>query len=137
MARAIFVKPRAKRAGPPGATEKRALRAASVVRIRELLAGGPLTVIAIAADLGVSNSGAYAFLRYMAHDLREVRKVDHQDEKGRDLWELGEDPMLPTPDELLDASFAQRKKAVPARQIGLPRDPLVAALFGPTGGAAA
>lgn len=137
MARAIFVKPRAKRAGPQGATEKRALRAVSVVRIRELLAGGPRTVIAIAADLGVSNSGAYSFLRYMAHDLREVRKADHQDAKGRDLWELGEDLMLPTPDELLDASFARQAKSVPARQVGMQRDRLVAALFGPAAGAAA
>ena len=73
----------------------------------------------------------------MSVQLRVARRAGTQDEQKRELWELGEDPTLPSPDELLDQSFAQRRSAVPARQVGMWRDYLVAALFGPAQEAAA
>lgn len=120
-----------------GTAARRALRVESIERIRVLLADGPLSTTEARQALGLSPSSAYAFLQHMASNLREVRKSTMKDVKGRDLWELGEDLTLASSDQVLDAKFAQRRITVPARQMGMPRDHLVAALFGPALGAAA
>lgn len=122
--------------GRRGTAARRALRETSIERIRVLLAQGPLSTTEVQQDLRVSPSSAYAFLQHMARNLREVRKSG-KDAKGRDLWELGEDLTLASSDQILDAKFAQRRITVPARQMGMPRDHLVAALFGPALRAAA
>ncbi|MEH6435810.1 hypothetical protein [Massilia sp. DD77] len=115
-----------------GRPAKEARRAAAVVRILELLAERPMTAAEVRAALYLNTSTAFAYLHYMASQLRQVRKTGTRDAKGRELWELGEDPTLPTPDQTLDLAFAQRRSTVPARQVGMWRDSLVAALFGPS-----
>jgi hypothetical protein len=95
-------------------------------KIRKLLAAGPtsLETIATALDLRKDVTGTY--LHHMHHDLREIRKSTRL--VGADLWELGEDLTLPS-DEIRTS-----QNTVPARQVGMPRDPLVAAMFGPARG---
>lgn len=106
------------------------IKSPSVGQIRELLANGPMTAHDIGAQLGISRTGVRRFLRYMANDLREVRKTGEQADRRRDLWELGENP------EVVDPQVEQQAQTVPARQVGMWRDSLVAALFGPAPGAA-
>ncbi len=120
-----------------GRAVKKERRAAAVEQIKLLLAEGPKTAADLREALGLNGSTAFAYLHHMASDLRIARKTGTQDGKGRELWELGEDLTLPHPDAELDASFAQRAHTVPARQVGMWRDAMVAALFGPAGGVAA
>lgn len=111
--------------------ERLAYRAEMCIRIGKLLKRGPLTAPEIANIIGVLPTTAQSYLRYMASNLRTVRKTQVVAKYGRCKWELGEDPTLPTPDEMLDQAIAPRQKLSPARQLGMPRDPLIAALFGP------
>lgn len=120
-----------------GRTEKLAAREAAVEQIKVLLAQRRMCAAEIADELNLVKTTAFAYLRYMAVQLRVARRAGAQDEQKRELWELGEDPTLPSPEELLDQSFAQRNATVPARQLGMWRDPLVAAIHGPALGAAA
>ena len=105
-------------------------RIAACARILVALEAGPLAAGPVADLVGLNRSTGYAHLKYMASELRTVRRAGH-DEEGRVTWELGEDFSLPTPDECLDAAFAARHATVPARQLGMSRDSLVAAFFGP------
>lgn len=116
--------------GRPGCSaEKRAMRTACVVRIREVLADGPMSTFDVKKALGVSSSATYAALNFMHNELREVRRSGQRDEKRAVLWELGEDLTLAAADQ-------QQTRTVPARQVGMWRDNLVAALFGPAQGSA-
>lgn len=128
---------RKKRATSPGShaptAVKLARRVEACARILVLLEDGPLSAIAVSDALGLRRATGYAHLRYMASNLRNVRSTGKVDDLGRSTWELGEDPTMPTPDERLDASFAQRQRIVPAKQLGMWRDVLVSALFGPPG----
>jgi DNA-binding CsgD family transcriptional regulator len=132
------------RAHPPGSgrhmgtKEKLELREQARAAIRVLLAEQPLSPGDIAERLGLNQSTAYAHLKHMAKELREVRRTGRCDARRRELWELGEDVALPTGDELLDRGIAPKRPMAPAVQIGMWRDGLVAALFGaPEQGAAA
>lgn len=114
--------------------QQMATRAASVARIKELLADGPKTAgelaQVLAEELQVVRATVFGYLRHMHKGERSIRTAE--DPRGRAaVWILGADPALPDPDEALDRSFARRCSMVPARQVGMPRDPLVAALFGP------
>lgn len=120
-----------------GRAAKLARRAEVVEKIKVLLAQRRMSAAEIAEELDLLKTTAFAYLRHMSLELRVARKAGIQVEHGRQLWELGEDLTLPTPDELLEQSIAVRRSTVPARQVGMWRDSLVAALFGPARGAAA
>jgi hypothetical protein len=112
--------------------EKLRRRDAACVRIREMLAAQQMSVGAIAADLGLNTGTVYGYLGFMA-ELGEVRRAVVPGAR-RPLWELGvEDPAK------LDVHGMRPQGAVivPAVQVGMRRDGLVAALFGPARGAAA
>lgn len=114
--------------GGPSNAEKIARREVAMERILVLLAEKPLSVTDIAQDLKISQNTAYGYLRYMV-ELGDVHRTDETEENGRALWALGRD----------EGNLAEVPKHpgfkgvvnVPARQVGIPRDPLVAALFGP------
>ena len=112
---------------------KIALRAQAVTRIRELLGKSRLSVVDLARVLRINSNTVYGYLRYMA-EMGEVRRSGEFDTEHREKWELGaEDP------EKLNVTEKRPIGAVvvPARQVGMWRDPLDVALFGPAQGAAA
>jgi hypothetical protein len=112
--------------------EKLRRRDAACERIRVLLAKQPMSVGAIAADLGLNTGTVYGYLCFMA-ELGEVRRAGVPGAR-RPLWELGvEHPAK------LEANAVRPQGAVivPAVQVGMHRDGLVAALFGPARGALA
>jgi hypothetical protein len=113
--------------------QKIALRSAAVKRIGELLDKCPLSAVDLAKVLRINSNTAYGYLRYMA-EMGEVRRTGKFDASRRELWELGaEDPAR------LEVREARSNGAtiVPACQVGMWRDPLDVALFGPARGAAA
>lgn len=129
-----------KRAHPPGSgrhmstKEKLELREQAVRQIIVMLEQKPVTPVDVAEALGLHKATAYAHLRYMAEN-RQARRSGKYDESRRELWALGEE--LPPPDEVLDDCIAPKRPIVPARQVGMWRDGLVAALFGQAQGSAA
>lgn len=112
-----------------------AAREAAMTKAQELLANGPLTAADLIARLGVNRSTGFAYLR----KLRAAGKVHATDEKrdGLALYALGAEPGLACSDEEIDAAFELKQYVARAGQVGMWRDPLVAALFGPAQGAAA
>jgi len=84
-----------------------------------LLAERRMTGPDIAEALGVSRPTAHEYLRRL-QAAGEVRPTQERDRRGRQLW------MVTSEQE-----FASPAKIVPARQVGMWRDALVAALFGP------
>jgi len=120
--------------------EQQAARAAGVARVKELLAHQPMTGPQLASvlleELKVVQSTVLGYLRHMQKSERSIRPAGGM--RGRaELWTLGADPALPDPDEVLDRMFAAKRATVPACQVGMWRDPLVAAMFGPAQGSAA
>jgi hypothetical protein len=106
---------------------KIAMRAEAVKRIRELLGRARLSVVDLARVLRINSNTMYGYLRYMA-EIGEVRRSGEFDAERREKWELGtEDPAK------LQKHEAKPHGAVivPARQVGMWRDPLDVALFGP------
>ncbi|WP_208280143.1 helix-turn-helix domain-containing protein [Massilia oculi] len=112
-----------------------AAREAAMAKAQELLANGPLTAAELIAGLDVNRSTGFAYLR----KLRAAGKVYATDEKrdGLALYALGTEPGLACSDDEIDAVFELKQYAARAGQVGMWRDPLVAALFGPARGAAA
>jgi hypothetical protein len=104
-------------------------RDAALARIRTMLAEKPVTVHDVCVALGVARGAAYRYLKHLAVD-DEAHPTRKFDAKRRELWAAG-------------AGQDKRKGAevkiatVPAQQMGVQRDPLVAALFGPARGGAA
>lgn len=120
--------------------EQMAARAASMARVKELLAAQPMTAAELARalvnELKIVQPTALGYLRHMHKAERSIRPTGET--RGRaELWTLGTDPTLADPDEVLDRMFAAKRATVPACQVGMWRDPLVAAMFGPAQGAAA
>jgi len=111
--------------------QKHEMRERAVEQIRALLAVGSESPGSIAEKLKLSQSSAYAYLKYMACELREVRRTGRLDSEGRHLWELGDDSQMQSRNALIDQGFAPKRPIGPARQIGMQRDPLVQAIFGP------
>lgn len=106
---------------------KIAMRAEAVTRIRELLGKAKLSVVDLARVLRINSNTVYGYLRYMA-EMGEVRRSGEFDAERREKWELGaEDPVKLQKQEVKP----QGAVIVPARQVGMSRDGLVAALFGP------
>lgn len=103
-----------------------ARRDAAIEKIREMLAEKRMSALEVTGKLGVSDSTAYGWLTYMK-DLGEAHQVDAPG--GRKLWALGRDPVTSEIEGVDDD--APKAWIVPARQVGMWCDALVAALFGP------
>lgn len=108
-----------------------ARRAAAVDRVYHLLAGQHMSAQEIAIELNMNPRTVYGYLCQMK-DEGYVRMTGKMDEHRRALWTQD-----PTGSQADTAAHARRAWVVPARQIGMPRDPLVAALFGPAHAGAA
>lgn len=114
--------------------QQMAARAASVARIKELLAIEPMTaaqlVDVLGAELQVVRATVFGYMRHMHKGERSIRPAGAT--RGRaELWELGTDLALPEEGEELDRKFARRCVTVPARQVGMQRHWMDVALFGP------
>jgi len=92
---------------------------------------GSMTREEICAELGLGESAALTYLRRMRLDGKVCRIETRKG--GAILWELGEDQLLDAP----DSKDGMKQHTVPARQLGMERDPMIAALFGPAMGVAA
>lgn len=104
-------------------------REAALARVRAMLAAGPVTAHAVCVELGMARGAGHRLLKHLAvHD--EAHPMRAFDEKRRELWAAG-------PGEDQGKGEAVKITTVPAQQVGVHRDPLVAALFGPARGAMA
>jgi hypothetical protein len=120
---------------PGGHTlEQAARREAAIQKIRDLLAERPMTNMELAVRLDVPPRTAYGYLCHL-QDMGEVYQMDGTDSRGRKTWTM-DDAKKVNSTRAMD-EHSKRAWIVPARQMGMPRDPLVAALFGPARGAAA
>lgn len=113
---------------------QQAARAVAVAKVIELLQEGPKTASELLEAVGCLRPTLANYMRYMHKTLRVIRMTGEYRNRS-ELWTLGEDKTLPTSDEQLDSLFAVKRGCAPARQMGMWRDPLVAALFGPAPGA--
>lgn len=111
-----------------------AARAEAVAKVVELLQEGSKTAGELFAIVGGLRPTFSNYLNHMHKKLRLIRMTGEYRNRG-EVWELGADPALPTEDELLDQMFAVKRARAPAQQMGMRRDPLVAALFGPAASA--
>jgi hypothetical protein len=108
--------------------EKVSRRDRAIVRIGELLAEKHRTVVDLAAELSIPWNTVYGYLRFM-QEVGDAHQTGRFAGDRREFWAAG--PVHPgEPVESLDDS-PRNAWIVPARQMGMPRDPLVAALFGP------
>lgn len=112
--------------------EKIAARNKAMEGILDLLSKeGKKPVSFISQKLGLKQSTAHKYLLDMMRNQRNIRRSGELDDHKRVLWEIGEDPALPSPEDFLEMQFAPNQKYCIAVQVGIKRDPLVAALFGP------
>lgn len=116
--------------------QQQAARAAAIAKITELLGTGPMTSGDILRIVGGNRSTLMSQMQYMHETLRRIRKTGESRNYGA-LWELGADEKLPSLDDQLDQIIAPKRGIGPAKQIGMWRDYMVAALFGPARGARA
>lgn len=116
----------------PGMTvgEKRAIRDDFCKQIRALLERKPMTVVDIAAAIGLRETTAYGYLCHMA-DIGEARRSSEVGIKNRQLWTLGREGNRPV--KQMRPVLQPGVTVAPARQVGMWRDPLDVALFGPPG----
>jgi predicted ArsR family transcriptional regulator len=107
--------------------EKIARRANAIARFRELLAVRPMTVNELAAVVQLPPNTTYQYLCQMAEDGEAQRQGEGA--VGRQTrWILGADK------DAQDESHPSRAHGaviVPARQVGMKRNPWDVALFGP------
>lgn len=103
------------------------VRAACLARIKELLTTGPMSAGDLVAQLLVTRSTAFGYIRFMHKMDRTIRTVAGTEGRAA-LWTLGEDPTLPDIDQVIDGEV---RRMVPARQIGVARHWMDVALFGP------
>jgi hypothetical protein len=99
--------------------EMAAERDARLERLLELLAVQRMSGPDIAEALGISRPTASEYLRRL-EATGDARRTLERDNCGRELWMIGS-----------GEEFASPARIVPARQVGMWRDALVAALFGP------
>jgi hypothetical protein len=121
--------------------EQLAARAAAMAKILAALQEGPKTASELyqevsALCLAIPRPTLSNYLAHMHATLRQIRMTGQYRNRG-ELWALGADPTLPDVDDELDHLIAPKRGVHKAVQIGIPWDPLVAALFGPAMGAAA
>jgi len=114
---------------------KQGMRSYYTTKIESLLAEhGQMTRGRLAAELGIALNTLDTYLRYMRNELGMIRQIGKYLD-GRPLWELGQD----TGERRTNAPVKElhkQQQVVPAQQVGMWRDGLVAALFGPAQGAA-
>lgn len=124
-----------RKSGPGVKNAAIALRAENCARILVILSKGPMISANISAAAGLSQQACYCCLRYMRDSLHQIH-ADQRDSLGRNYWTLG------TGDAPLRKRSKQaavivppdhRRVIVPARQMGMVRDGLLAAFFGPAG----
>jgi hypothetical protein len=108
--------------------EKVSRREIAIERIAELLAEKPRTVIDLAAELSIPWNTVYGYMRFMA-EVGDAHQTGEFATNRREFWAAGR----AKPGQVLESLDAnpRRTVVVPARQVGMLRDPLVAALFGP------
>jgi hypothetical protein len=116
--------------------EQQAARAAVVAKVTELLQSGPKTAAEMYPEVVCLRPTFSNYLNHMHKSLRLIHMTGTYRNRG-ELWAWGADTALPTRDDEIDHVFAVKRGTAPARQIGMHRDLLVAALFGPAQGAAA
>ena len=116
--------------------EQQAARAAVVAKVTELLQDGPKTAAEMFPFVDCLRPTFSNYLNHMHKTLRLIHVTGTYRNRG-ELWAWGADTALPSADEELDRVFAVKRGTAPARQLGMRRDVLVAALFGPAPGAAA
>lgn len=117
--------------GSPTLAEKLANREVVLEQIRALLAMRTLTALDAADALNLNRTTVYAYFVYLA-ELGEAHKTGERDSHKRALWAAGREPANGEAEKVACAA-----KTVPAVQIGMQRDPLAEALFGPARGGAA
>lgn len=108
---------------------KQSRRADAMQKVLELLTSGPMSCFDLCGELGIAAATMYDWL----HDLQIEGKVYQQegtDVRGRKMWALDSNERRAAEDRV-QADHAKRCWRTTARQIGMQRDPLVAALFGP------
>lgn len=118
-----------------GMAHRTAAREAALSKALELFAQGPMTTVEMIAALGVNRSTGFAYLRKLRADGKVYLTDDKRD--GLGLYALGTEPSLTCSDEEVDAAMELKQYVARAGQVGMWRDPLVAALFGPAQGLAA
>jgi hypothetical protein len=114
----------------PSRYEQIAARDAAIEMFEARLKDGPKPVGDLFEGMPGNRATLRTYLTFMHLNLRAVRIVSEPGIRPA-LWALGADPSLPTEDEALDRLIAPKRGIRKAVQIGIPRDPLVAALFGP------
>lgn len=105
-------------------------RATAVAKILDMLSREHCSAPELAKATKTEPNTLNGYLRYMQKTLRKVRIATPPSIRPA-LWELGADPSLPSEDEVLDRLIAPKRGIHKAVQIGIPRDPLIAAFFGP------
>lgn len=111
--------------------EQAELREQRIEAITKLLAAGPKSALELSATLIINRSTMGTLLLSMEKTLRTARRSGER-RGAQVLWELGENPEV---EDEIDQAIAPKRPIVPARQVGMWRDGLVAALFGPGQGA--
>lgn len=106
-----------------------ARREAAIQKILELLIPKPRSCFDLSAVISIPSSTVYNYLRALQEE-GEVYQMDALDDRGRKTWAVDSEALQAATDRAA-AEHSKRAWIVPARQIGMPRDPLVAALFGP------
>lgn len=112
-----------------GMAHRTAAREAALSKALELFAQGPMTTVEMIAALGVNRSTGFAYLRKLRADGKVCRTEEMRG--GLTLYALGAEPSPDDTDEEVDAAMALKRFVAQASQVGMWRDPLVAALFGP------
>ncbi len=110
--------------------EQLAARDAVMKIVLEHLAQGRASLPELLVVVGGHRSTLVGYMLHMHKKRRTIRPTTQRRNKAL-LWELGADPSLPSEDDLLDRLFAPKRGIAPARQLGMRRDPLIAAFFGP------
>lgn len=109
-----------------------ARRAANIERVRELLADKPMSSVELAVCVGVPTTTMNGYLYHLA-DLGEVRRVSGGERRTKS-WAADEQSIEESA-EKAKSEHALRARIVRASQVGMQRDSLVQALFGPAAGA--
>lgn len=110
--------------------EQEAARRKAIKEITDMLSDAPATIGEIYSAIDGMRATIVGYLGYMHKTMRAIRPSGGFKGRAR-LWELGADPALPDLDEELDRLIAAKRGWRKAEQIGMQRDPLIAALFGP------
>jgi hypothetical protein len=107
-----------------------AQRVKSCARILELLEKGPMTTRQIIDELKQGGSTVRSYLTHIKDDLHQIHVSGQVATLRTHVWTLG-----PGTAEQKDreATFDKRQFTIQARQVGMVRDSMLAAFFGPAG----